>query len=286
MDIEELRRQIEKEINEQNNRARPEFEGYSSQEMSEILYYPFGPKSPLQFQKLAPEDYLKIPLLQVIKHLLGIIEEAGELKLTQKGFLPTKIVAELYNLGHLPQYHIEHGARKLYKETDAMGINLSRILIELTGLVKKRHSKLSLTQKSKKIIADNHKLLIAILQTFTTQYNWGYYDGYNNEKIGPLGFGLSLIILSKYGHIERPSAFYAQKYFAAFPQLLEELEPSYGTHEAYGIDCYIIRTFERFLHIFGLVNVPQFGKVKMDYYKIAKTPLFDKFIKCLPPGDI
>jgi hypothetical protein len=130
---------------------------------------------------------------------MDLIDKNGEIKLTSKGFLPTKIVSELYQQGFLKENHIEKGFSKLYKETDSMTVNISRILIELAGLTKKRNGKLSLTKTATKILSDNYELLRLILVTFATKFNWAYYDGYGENQIGQLGYGFTLTLLSKYG---------------------------------------------------------------------------------------
>ncbi|MEA1874087.1 MAG: hypothetical protein U9N51_06630 [Bacteroidota bacterium] len=113
--------------------------------------------------------------------MLEIVNDRVELKLTAKGFLPTKIVSDIYNQKFIKDEMIESGIYKLYKETDSDSINLTRILLELSGLVKKRNNILSLTKKGKTEFNDNYKLLKSIFKTFGTKFNWAYYDGYGNN---------------------------------------------------------------------------------------------------------
>ena len=227
-------------------------------------------------------EYKKIPIFNQIKYLADLIDENGELKLTNKGFLPTKVVSDLYQQGFYKEEDIERGISKLYKETDSLTMNLTRILMELGGLVKKRNGKVSLTKNSKKILADHHALLQLILLTFTTKFNWAYYDRYGDNKIGQLGYGFSLILLSKYGHENRPDSFYADRYFKAYPQLLDSVAPTYGTLDRYSTNCYSVRTFDRFLDYFGLVNIEEQGKRLESITYITKTDLYDRLIKCMP----
>ena len=282
MDLRDLQRHIDQVMNEQNNRSIPEFEGYSSFEMHKILHSTFAIDSPLKLQKLSESDYRKIPILNQVKYLTDLIDKKGEIKLTNKGFLPTKIVSDLYSQGFLKEEHIEKGISKLYKETDSMVINLTRILVELAGLAKKRNGKLSLTKSTQKIIGDNEELLRQIFLTFTNKFNWAYYDGYGENQIGQLGYGFSLILLSKYGQEKRLDSFYANKYFKAYPKLLVSLEPTYGSLEEYSTNCYSVRTFDRFLDYFGLINIDEQGKGLDSITYITKTDLYDRLIKCTP----
>ena len=136
----------------------------------------------------------------------------------------------------------------------------------------------------KKLIIDDAKLLRLIFNIFTTKFNWSYYDGYSEDNVAQLGFGFSLILLSKYGNQKRVHGFYAKKYFKAFPQLVENaIPPNYGTIEEELERCYLLRTFERFLKYFGLINIEHPTKI-LGNSKIIKTDLYDKLIKCKLPN--
>jgi len=280
--IDKLQRHISKVMNEQNIQGLANFEGYTPIEMQHILYDPFGDYSPIRLLKLADSDYKNIPILNQIKYLAKLVDKLVELKLTNKGFLPTKIVADIYNQRFLKDELIESGISKLYKETDSSTINLTRILLEISGLAKKRYNKLSLTKTGKKLLNDNFKLLLLIFKTFGTKFNWAYYDGYGQNNIGQLGFGFSLILLKKYGDKKQIDKFYSQKYFQAFPDLIDNSPPTLFGDELERPDkCYSIRTFDRFLDYFGLIEIEKGKKWNADKY-ITKTELFDKLIKCTP----
>ena len=280
--LEELQKHIDQIMNEQNNRGIPEFEGYSPIDMQYILYDTFGEKSPIQLLKLSELNYNNIPILNQIKYLLQLIDKKGELKLTTKGYLPTKVVSEIYNQKFIKDEMIESGISKLYKETDSMSINLTRILSELSGTVKKRNKKLSLTKKGKAELNNNHKLLKSIFKAFGTKFNWAYFDGYGDNQIGQLGFGFSLILISKYGSEKKPDYFYSNKYLSAFPMLIEQVEPSqFETNEKHASECYSLRTFDRFLNYFGLIKIESENKWDSEKF-IMKTELYDKLIKVRP----
>lgn len=283
MDFKDIQRNINIVMNEQNNRSIPEFEGYSPYEMHLILHFTFENNSPIRLQKLTDPDYNKIPILNQVKYLLDLIKKSGEIKLTAKGFLPTRIVKEIYAQGYLEEAIFTSRIYQLYKEKDSMTVNLTRILVELSGLSKKRYGKLSLTKKGEKISSDNFKLLDLIFKTITTKFNWAYYDGYVNEQIGQVGFGFSLILLHLYGDTKRQDKFYAEKYFKAFPDL-KDSEPSFrfGNPGDSAYSCYSLRTFDRFLDYFSLVKIERVGERWRPDKFITKTDLFDKLIKVEP----
>lgn len=276
------REHIDRIINEFNKQSIQGFEGYSPFEMHTLLYFPFDSNSPVTIEKLADSDYQKIPLLNLLRYFLNLVKNSGYIKLTAKGFLPTKIVQELYNQGFIEESQFSSGLSKLYKESDSLTINLTRLLSELAGLTKKRNGKLSLTKIGEKITDDNQKLFELIFKTMTQKFNWAYYDGYENDQIGQLGFGFSLILLSNYGDKKRLDYFYSEKYLEAFPQLLESITPTHRTAEQYAGNCYSIRTFDRFLKYFGLVEIEKQDKIPDRKKLIRKTELFDKLIKVQP----
>jgi len=86
-----------KMINDINFHGIPEFEGYSPKEMDTILYDTFGKNSTIQINKLSESEYAEIPILNQIKYLATLIGEKGELKLTTAGYLPPKIVKDVYH---------------------------------------------------------------------------------------------------------------------------------------------------------------------------------------------
>jgi hypothetical protein len=273
-------------MREQNNRRLADFEGHSPAEMNVILYATLEAESPIKLQKLNEPDYQLIPLLNQIRYLINLIQDKGEIKLTAKGFLPTKIVADLYEQGFVKDEFIERGMYKLYKETDSDAIHLTRILLEISGLVKKRNGKLSLTKASQKTIVDNDAMLRLLITTFASKFNWAYFDAFGEDRIGQLGWGFSLILLAKYGHEKQLNSFYAQKYFKAFPVLLDDFEPTPDSIDRYSVRCYSIRTFDRFLEYFGLVHIEEVGKGFDRITYISRTELFDRLITYVPSGNV
>jgi hypothetical protein len=280
MELKELNAILNKVMQEQNNRGLSDFEGLSPSEMHQLLHYLLRENCPVQMLRLSEPDLLRVPILNLARYLLDRISVNGELQLTNRGFLPPSLVKEIYEQGFILDEGIESGIVKLTKEVDSMSINLTRILLELAGLTKKRNGKLSQVKSAKNILADPNKILQLIFLTFATQFNWAYYDGYEENLIGQLGFGYTLVLLSRYGDVKRRTPFYEEKYFRAFPQLLQSITPIYGTVERYAGRCYSLRTFKRFLDFFGLIMIEHepWGSHSGD--QVIKTDLFDKFLLC------
>lgn len=284
MNLEEIQKEIDKIMNEKNDRGIPDFEGYSPNEMTQILYSTFEKDSKIILQELTDKEYEKIPILNQVKYLMNLISESAELKLTATGALPPKVVNELYNQGFMVEKTFEMGISKLTKEIDSITINLTRILIELAGLVKKRTGKLSLTKNGESLLKNNFKLLELIFKTFTTKFNWSYYDSFHSNQVGQFGFGFSLILISKYGNKRQNVNYFVDKYLKAFPNIIEdEFYDKFETKELRFKYCYSYRTFDRFLDYFGLITIDTSEKKVFSTTYITKTVLFDKLIKIVPP---
>jgi hypothetical protein len=283
--MEDLNQKMGEFFRAQNNSPRADFEDYSSLEMHKILHFTFDTDSPIRFNSLGSDEYAQIPILRQVKRLAEIIAQNGQIKLTAAGYLPIKIVQELYPLG-APDEMIENVISKLGKEVDCTPVHLARLLAEASGITKKRKGVLSLTAAGRKIIADDSKLFDSILKSFCQKFNWHYFDNYSDDEqsgtIGQLGFGFSLILLSKYGKIERSERYYADKYFKAFPMMLDTVHPTYGTAQDYCFNCYCLRTFERFLYHFGLIEIKKGKRILQEETYIKKTSLFDRLISLIP----
>lgn len=277
--LEELQNNLNIYMQQQNNRSMPEFEGYSPYEMQRILYNTFDQYSLIKLKRLQEDDYKLIPIINQVKYLANIVSRAGEIKLTNKGFLPTKVVAELYNQGFMKEYYIEKGFLKLYKEMDSAGVHVTHVLLTLSGLVKKRNNKISLTKNGEKILSDDCELFRLILKTYVEKFNWAHLDYYGDNKVGQLGFGFSLILLNKYGNEKRIDTFYSQKYFNAYPTLLYNIsDNTYSPKERYAANCYSVRTFDRFLNFFGCITIEEERKMDSKKY-ITKTEIFNKMFE-------
>ena len=144
----------------------------------------------------------------------------------------------------------------------------------MSGLIKKRNGILTVTKKASGMM-DSNKLLPLIFSKFTDKFSWAFFDGYQNEDIGQLGWWHSLFLISEYGNITRNSEFYAEKYFEAYPYLLTEKSFDGSINTNYR--CYSVRTFERFLEYFGFIESTE--EKLLDCF-VKKTDLFDKFISC------
>ncbi len=284
--FEELQAIVRKFNTVYNRRTLEEFEGYSPEEMHHMLHFPFSEGSPLEILP-AGEDVLgKVPLYSLVRSLLEMVEDGGEPKLTAKGNLPVRMVRDLYNMKFLPEDPIERGIVKLASESDSLTITLARILAQLAGLIKKRHNKISLTAKGKKMLKNPSGLFRCILVSFSQRFNWSYFDAYGSGDIGQLGFAFSFVLLDRYGKQKKPFQFYADRYFRAFPDMVQTVRTGYIERDPneMATRCYSLRTFERFMNYLGIIELDG-HRLFRDEGKVKTTPLFHKIIRISPPGN-
>lgn len=268
--------QIYSIFEESNRRDNPNIDGLSRDQFYGLLYDTFEPESMLSLSILPSAEYNQIPLLNQVRYFLELISQLKEIKLTKTGSLPVKIVRQIYDQRFILDEHIESGVSKLSQEMYCPVIHLTRILCELMGVTKKRNGKLSLTKLGEKSLNNPSELFSLLFQTFARKFNWAYFDGYTEHPIGQFGMGYSLYLLGKYGNQTRESTFYSEMYFRALPDLKETIEPSlYSDTEDSAHNCYTVRTFERFLVYFGVVEVERTNFYPLAY-NITKRALFDK----------
>jgi len=263
-------------------------EGYSIVEMTSILYNSFDEESIVSFKKADAETYKKIPLLNLIKHLFNIIKKNETTKLTIKGNLRPKLVTDIYAQGFIKDEFAELFNTKNLKEDHCLVINLAKNLLLISGFIKKRHNILSLTKLGKKENSD-YDFLKRIFEMFVHKFNWGYYDAYQQSIIGQIGACFTLILLDKYGNNKQLDSFYGEKYFKALPIFVEEAVYYEILRETDKFQpCYTVRTFDRFLDLFGLINIEKdfSGKNIFPKLYISKSKLFDKLIEITPPQQL
>ena len=89
---------------------------------------------------------------------------------------------------------------------------------------------------------------------YTDKFLWAFNDAYEEQHVGQLGWAFSMLMLHKFGEEFRQVNFYAEKYLDAFPSFLDAFA-NYGRDQDDFRWCYGVRTFDRFLLWFGLVEL-------------------------------
>lgn len=278
--LKNLQEQLNKQMAELNSAPNPEMDNLSPNDMTNILYATFTEASPIQLKKdIGEEVFYQIPFLKLVRKFLMIVKEAGEMKLTQRGFLPRKVCFALYGTGIIKEEYIETGFTKLNKEQDSMVLQNIHILSKLAGFIKKKYNKISLTAKGKKILSAKSSMIF-FKELFLINYqkfNLGYHDGYPHETGIQTTFGYTMYLLLQYGDQIRNLDFYVEKNIAAFPHIIHDFEGNhlFSKEDNYK-SCYWIRVFIRFLDFYGVINPKTTGLKNTHKQKkeVSTTPLF------------
>jgi len=269
---------MESQVLRHNHTGIDDFDGLTPVNMQALLYSPLKDKCMIQLNAMEQCDYDQVPILRLAHLITNEISISSEIKLTATGNLPPKIVKEIYAASGFIDDMIESGIVKITKESDVKSITQTRIILDLAGITKVRNGKLSLTKSGATIIQDDPKLLAHIFDTFGSKVNWCYFDGYPENDAGRLGFAFTMVMLGKYGNESRSDKFYSEKYYRAFPDIIDQFpENSYSPKHDAAYRCFSLRTFERFLKYFGVIDIQ--GKFYQNKTEIKTNILFTKMIR-------
>jgi len=265
--IDEVNSKMQQFIIQRNSAGRNDFEGYSPNEMNDILYHTFSTGHIVQLKECSSDVYNECPLFRQIKYVISVLQRDGKIKLTTKGALPSKLVKELYPLGAL-DYWVETGLTKVYKEADTISTQLTHLIMKQMKIVKETHGVMTIVKGRTKMLEDDHALMKSMLYVMTNLFNFAYFD-LMEENLGVVGIGYSIVLLHKYGDKKRDATFYSTKYFKA-------LFPGEDDHYVYWI-----RVFDRCLRQLGLIAYKE--RRFCESPDIQKTDLFDKLITVAAP---
>jgi hypothetical protein len=253
---------LEEELKQQqeqiNKRPIEDFDHLSPEDMFNLVHRPFQEGCPIQYKQNIHQSILdRIPFLNLAEYLLNKIETSNSIKLTPKGNLPTKLVKELYDLKLIKEEMIESGISKLYKESDSLSISNVKIILTLSGLIKKMHGKIKLTKKGKTLlqVENREELFKAIFEHYAFKFNLGYHDLYEDSGQVQSCLSYTLFQLLKNGSKERNISFYSDKMIRAYPHILTVFKDrSYSTPSEQFKNCYRVRFMERFLNWFDFIE--------------------------------
>jgi hypothetical protein len=275
-------------------RLRPfgDFDGLTPDEAYGYIFDALDPvASPIIFNEdVEPDVIERVPFFRDVAGFLGLVRAEEPLKLTQKGNLPLAFCKKIVDLGLAgpdDRWLKEHGFRS---ELDCHDLHLVNILCRMAGLTRKTHGKVSLTRRGERCLGVENSLDLCkrLFFTYVGRFNWGFEDWYEEATSIQAGFAFSMYLVKKYGDSANEVEFYADKFAAAFPFVIRSFSGRrMRTPEEEFLLCYSLRTFERFLLRFGLVDVTREKDEERDRRWITKSDLFDKIIgvrQGLPQG--
>lgn len=265
----DLHSQIAAHFQRHNAAPRPDFCGLSPDQMHGLLYDPLGAGCVVRLRPEVPDAVLdQVPFLRLTEEFLRLVQREGSVKLTPLGALPLKCLRELYGHGFILEHDIETGLMKLSREIDSLAITTLHSISTLAGLLRKVHGKLTLTKKGALLLLPAQRMALwqLVLNTFTSRFNWAFHDNYPSPMAGQSGWAYSVYLLAVFGQQAQPISFYAEKYQRAFPYVLADFAgATYSTPPEQLLNCYTVRTFDRALNWFGLIDV-QHGRYYLDVH--------------------
>ena len=248
----DINRHLGEIMHAQNAAPKPNFNGFSSEQMHQMLNRPLEVGCPVQLRRITDEQMERIPVMRQALHLMNVLS-SEEVKLTAQGYL--------YELGS-HSWSTDWYKQKSEPKTEE--VQVLRVVLKECGLIKTRVGKLSLTARGKQLLVDHNELIRTIILFFFRDYNTGWLDMYEDNEVGNLGRLYSLWLLHHYGKDWRDTGFYADEYSKAFPML----------NAGHG---YEYRVFNRLFRFIGLCEINESDEFKGKNWgrEVRKTEILD-----------
>lgn len=281
--IDEVQAFANRQLEEQNNRGVDEFEGLSPTHMGALLGQLPGRDKVVQLASLA--EVSNAPIIQLFELLILAIGDKG-LKVTAKGNLPRNFCRDAA-LSFLGEQGYAQRTRYggINTEPDFTELHVMRINAEMAGLIKIDRGRFIATSKGKKLLGKESfaGIYLPLLNAFANEYNWSYLDRYQELPFIQQSWMFSLWLLHCHGGEERELQLYEDKYVRAFPILLEQVDDSPYRNASGTIKCaYGLRTFHRFLVMFGLIELRKHDPLDiLGECSVKATPLFSGVVRFL-----
>jgi hypothetical protein len=270
--LDEMNQHLSKMMNNFNSVAKAPFLGLSPTQMHNILYTPFNFNNDVFSFECQDMDKLKeVPLLKHCLYLLNRLKSEGEIKATQTGNLPRALVREMYH----EFFSNDRYARLPSTEDDLLGITRVKHILELSGLIKKRSNKFSLTKKGEGLLLENKlsELFNEVVLTFMNQWNWAFGDGYSDLPLIQKSIVFNLYLLNKKCQSWTYDKELGQCYLEAFPALVNEATGYFGPEKEI-INCFSTRFLSRVCMPLGLLEMREEEGDKVydrkEYFKVTQ----------------
>ena len=270
-------------MQQKNQLPQDDFQGLSPEQVHRMLHFPFDTPEFFTFPETlssAPEA----PILHLVQEITAAIDEKG-LKATAKGNLPLKLckLAKVDYQKFKPEGDYLY-RRNISSEEDFDDLHTARIILELSGLLRKTKGRFFLTKKYQQIVKNSGLVGIyqLLLKTYCRKFNWGFRDGYEEIPFIQHSFLFTMYLLKLHGDDWKLFFIYEDYFLQAFPMVINEAESEpYRSAEDGVRACYSIRTLDRFLHFMGLTSIEKIpgDKPFKREYRIRKLPLLDEVVR-------
>lgn len=253
-------------VNSTNHEKDDFLDGLSAADVHTILYDLFNNKSILQISaETISNHYTEIVILRTTNDFIINDIDYGfadvtcfyNLEKRLKGLFCSELKSENFYLG---------------LNSD---ISFYIHILQKAGLIRQAGINWMFTKKARQSILDKSLLLKALIEGVGYGISWKCFDDIEANEIGQLAFGISIILLLKYGDKYRPFSFYSEKYLRFF-ELIKDIPHTAETEWYKDIhDIYAHRTFHCFARIFQFVDIDNSGPVPM----VKPSKIFSSIFK-------
>lgn len=280
--IDELNATLQSASDEYNLRPQSELGGLSPAAVQRLLEADWeGPESAIRLDDaIALEELVVSRTLHDARVILAMLAERGEVKTTPKGNLPREFVeAFRARMRPLPRLRDDDDTtRRMLNEEDFLPLHLPRILLEISGLVKRRKGCIGRTRRGEALTADARAgaLFATLVRAHFRRFNLAYLDGAADAPDFQITIGYSLYRFSRWGDDWRTAE------EASDLLVLPGIRSALPTSPYLDLIALIVQTrFLRPLAGFGLAEERHPDASHDDFsgeWACRKTPLFDRVV--------
>jgi len=279
--LDEAQVHLDQMVEQRNQAAQTDFHGLSSEQIYNFLYFPFESPQLIRFFEPQAMEF-SAPILSLF---IAMAEGFGEqgVKPTARGNLPRQLSKDIA-MQYLGEEGLKNRVGKINKEEDFQELNITRLVGDLAGLIRKYKGRYILSRECRGWLKRKNyaAIYLKLFTSFVREYNWGYVDGYPEFKIIQDSFLYTLYLLTCYGDAPRPHTFYEDCFLRAFPAVVNEVESdSYTSVEDRVRHCYTLRTMERGLSFLGLATIvpTKDTKIYERNFIVSKLPLLNAVVQ-------
>ncbi len=233
-------------------------------------------------EKFFTLETIDAPLLRSVTTLLESIDEKKGVKLTARGFLPTKLVQAIVEVGVTESEKRFASMNKRFYEEEHLSAGMARVVSEVLEFVKLEKNKLLLTKKAQEFLSLSIHQRYIVLLNIMFGLNIGYFDRYQEAECVHSSSVIMLQFLRDRSKEYREVEVYVAMLLELYPFLeenIERLELELSSSDTFDIFVKISQTrlFERVYLPLGLVDM-KIGSSYEEKDLFAKTQLLDTLI--------
>ena len=266
-----------------NRRPQAELGGLSPSDVDRLLNADWeGAPSAIRLDATLPADELQpSPTLDDARLVLTLLAELGHAKATPKGNFPRAFVAgfhERMRPRHTARAEWGEASKVLNEEDLFFSLHLARILLELSGLIKRRKGIISRTRRGEQLTGADHAgaLFATLVRSHFRRLNLAYLDGADPAPGLQQTIGFTLYQFGRVGADWKTAAELGGA--LVLPAVSEALPTSpYFDERALLLETRFLRPLEEFGLARSREAPPQPGEL-LAHHSWRKTPLFDRFL--------